>query len=83
MKVGKYDVSSCNKRGEAYPSACRVKLDGVILAEVFTPHRDPYRWLRTRPRDPARREFVEQLREMEIPEEDIKMLLSMHEKNSA
>lgn len=76
MKLGKYDVYNSN--GNAHSRNCvRVKLEGVILAEVFPDFSNPLKYIRTRPLCQWRKEFVEQLRANSVPEEDIHLLLKL------
>ena len=76
MKIGPYDV--CTSKGSLVRrSAARVWKCGVLLAEVFPGHGDALKWIRTRPLDDSRQEFIRQLQANDVPEDDIKMILQL------
>ena len=44
MNIGPYKVSNTNASGK-YPNRVRVSLNGTIIAEVVSPHNNPYKHL--------------------------------------
>lgn len=76
MKIAQYDVFNSNSNGKS--KACvRVKHEGVILAELWSEHSNPLKFLRVRPQSEERKSLVEQLRINEVPESDILLLLKL------
>lgn len=71
--INGYQVTSnnaCYKR--LIRPSCRVKLNGVILAEVYVEgHSNPLNWMRRRPLNETTKSFVAQMRESGIAEETI------------
>lgn len=81
MKVGRYDVSNSNRSG-TQRSSVRVRLDGVILAEVFPLHSQPLKWIRTHANDISRKELIAQLRQNGVSDEDVALILKLPPKES-
>lgn len=71
--INGYHVTSNNASYGSKPqrASARVKLDGVIMAEVWHDHSNPLQWMRRRPQDEQRKCFVEQMRMNGIDETDI------------
>lgn len=78
--IGEYNVSSCNARvSQGYPAAIRVKRNGVILAEVFPGHSNPLVWVQRHPHSEHYKEIVSQLQALDVPEEDIREILTLRQ----
>ena len=76
MNIGQYQVS--NTSGSARQrAAIRVKLHGVLLAEVISQHSNPLKYARTRPQSQERKELVHQLKLNDVPQADIDMILAL------
>ncbi|MGZ8888000.1 MAG: hypothetical protein ACXW1D_00410 [Halobacteriota archaeon] len=76
MKIGQYDVS--NTSGSAKQrAAIRVKLNGVLFAEVISTHSNPLKYARTRPQSTERKELVYQLKLNAVPQQDIDLILAL------
>lgn len=76
MKIGPYDVYNSNSNGKSR-NCVRVKLEGVILAEVFPDHSNPLKHIRQYPLTEVRAEFVRQLKANFVSDDDVKMLLKL------
>lgn len=75
MQIGKYKITNSNPSA-VQSSLVRVKLDGLILAEVRMGARsNPLKYIRSYPLSVERRSFVEQLRANQVPQEDIEAIL--------
>lgn len=76
MKFAQYDILNSNA-SNANKACIRVKLHGVILAEVRSEHSNPLKYLRCRPLSEERQELVRQLRLNSVPESDITAILTL------
>lgn len=75
MNIGKYQITNSNPSA-VQNSLVRVRLDGVILAEVRIGARsNPLKYIRSYPLSAERKSFVEQLRANQVPQEDIEAIL--------
>lgn len=75
MQIGKYQITNSNPSA-VQNSLVRVRLDGVILAEVRLGSRsNPLKYIRSYPLSAERKSFVEQLRANQVPQEDIEAIL--------
>lgn len=77
MMVGKYRVSNTSAMNSAYKSAVRVRLDGKLIAEVFIPKHNPLKYVRTTIASKYRDMLIGQLRDSNVPDCDIEMILSI------
>jgi hypothetical protein len=82
MLVGRFKVSNTNTSG-AHPARVRVFLDGAIIAEVYPNRSKPYDYLCKHTLCAERAEFISQLRQNEVSDEDIKLLLTPPSVNKA
>jgi hypothetical protein len=76
--IGPYHVTSNNASYGKKPqrASARVKLNGVILSEVYHDHSNPLRWMQRRPQDATRKDFVAQMQLNGISEDDIKAIMA-------
>lgn len=80
-RIAQYDVFNSNSNGKS--KACvRVKHEGIILAELWSDHSNPLKWLRCRPLSEERVEFVRQLTLCGVSSEDVQMLLKLPPKQA-
>ena len=77
MLVGKYKISGTNSTGK-YPNRIRVEWAGMRLVDVKSDKSRPYQHICKYPfNNPVRVEFIRQLKEADVSEEDIEMLLTV------
>ena len=80
-RINQYDVFNSNSNGKS--KACvRVKHEGIILAELWSEHSNPLKYLRCRPLSEERAAFVNQLTLCGVSAEDVAMLLKLPPKEA-
>lgn len=75
-RIAQYDVFNSNA-SKASRACLRVRMEGVIMAELKCEHSNPLKYVRTHPLSEDRKEFVRQLKANGIEDSEIQMLLKL------